>query len=270
MRTVTMLDGEQLPVLGLGTWTYGGGNTADYSRDEESIAMLRRLIEMGYTHLDTAESYGKNHCEELVGQAIKAFDRSQVFITTKVSPEHLRYADVHKAIEGSLRRLDTDYVDLYLIHWPSRDIPLEETFRALNELVAGGRVRRLGVSNFDVPLLQRAMDLADSPIITNQVRYNLLHRAPETSGLLDFCQRERVLLTAYSPLKDDVLSHPVVKEVAAAHNATPAQVAINWLVRQPYVITIPKSSDLAHAQENLDALDLTLSEDEVARLDAIA
>ncbi len=270
MQTVTMLDGQQLPVLGLGTWSYGGGSTADYSRDDESVAMLRRLIEMGYTHLDTAESYGKNHCEELVGRAIKAFDRNQVFITTKVAPEHLRYAGVHNAIEGSLRRLDTDFVDLYLIHWPSRDIPLEDSFKALNELVADGRVKRLGVSNFDVPLLRRSMELSDSPIITNQVHYNLLHREPESSGLLEFCQREGVILTAYSPLKDDVLSHPVVVDVARAHNATPAQVAINWLVRQPHVITIPKSSDAAHAQENLDALTISLSDDDVARLDAIA
>lgn len=270
MKTVTMLDGKELPVLGLGTWSYGGGNSADYSQDAESIAMLRRLIEMGYTHLDTAESYGKNHCEELVGQAIKAFDRDHVFITTKVSPDHLRYADVHKAIEGSLRRLETDYVDLYLIHWPSRDIPLEDSFRALNELVADGRVRRVGVSNFDVPLLQRSMELCNSPVITNQVRYNLLHREPEANGLLDFCQREGVILTAYSPLKDDVLNHPVVVEIARAHEVTPAQVAIQWLVRQPYVITIPKSSDLAHAQENLDALQVELSDDEVTRLNGIS
>jgi diketogulonate reductase-like aldo/keto reductase len=269
LKTVTMLDGHQLPVLGLGTWTYGGGSTADYSRDAESIAMLRRLIEMGYTHLDTAESYGKNHCEEVVGQAIKAFDRGQVFITTKVAPEHLRYADVHSALAGSLRRLDTDYVDLYLIHWPNRDIPLDDTIRALNELVADGRVRRVGVSNFDVPLLRRSMERSNSPIITNQVRYNLMHRAPETDGMLDFCQREGVILTAYSPLKDDVLNHPVVGKIAVAHGVTPAQIAINWLVRQPYVITIPKSSDLAHAQENLDALQVNLTEDEVTQLNRI-
>lgn len=269
MKTVTMLDGQPLPVLGLGTWGYGGGNTADYSRDAESIATLRRLIEMGYTHLDTAESYGKNHCEEVVGQAIKAFDRSQVFITTKVSPEHLRYADVHKAIEGSLRRLDTDYVDLYLIHWPNREIPLEDTFKALNELVADGRVKRVGVSNFDVPLLRRSMELCATPVITNQVHYNLLHREPETNGMLDFCQREGVILTAYSPLKNDVLTHPVVARIAAHHGVTPAQIAINWLVRQPYVITIPKSSDIEHAQENLDALQVNLSDDDVAQLNRI-
>jgi diketogulonate reductase-like aldo/keto reductase len=270
MRTVQLLDGSELPVLGLGTWTFGGGMESDYSRDAESVATLRRLIEMGYTHIDTAETYGRNHCEDLVGEAIKAFHRSSVFITTKVAPEHLRYADVHTALEGSLRRLGADYVDLYLIHWPSRTIPLEDSFRAFNELLADGRVRRIGVSNFDLPLLERSIELCDAPIFTNQVRYNLLHREPERNGMLEFCQAQGIVLTAYSPLKDDVLAHPTVVEIARSHGATPAQVAINWLVRQPLVITIPKSSNLQHAQDNLTAVDLALSAGDVARLDQIA
>ena len=270
MQSVTLLDGTQLPLLGLGTWSYGGGMSADYSRDEESIAMLRTLIGMGYTHLDTAESYGKNHCEELVGQAIKAFPREDIFITTKVAPEHLAANDVLKAAEGSLRRLAVDAIDLYLIHWPSKTIPLTDTFKGLNALLADGRIKRVGVSNFSVAQLEESMRLCDGPIITNQVRYNLLHREPENNGLLEFCQKEGVILTAYSPLKDDVLNHPVVTDIATAHGVTPAQVAIQWLVRQPQVITIPKSSDEAHARENLAALDVRLSDADVARLDAIA
>jgi diketogulonate reductase-like aldo/keto reductase len=270
MHSVQLLDGSAIPVLGLGTWTYGGGTSTDYSRDQESIAMLRRLIELGYTHLDTAESYGKNHCEELVGQAIQAFDRDDLFITTKVAPEHLRERDVLKALEGSLGRLGLDYVDLYLIHWPNNSIPLEETFRGLNALLADGRVRRVGVSNFSVAQLQRAMTLCSGPVVTNQVRYNLLHREPERNGLLAFCQREGVVLTAYSPLKDDVLRHPTVTAVARKHRVTPAQVAIQWLVRQPLVITIPKSSDLVHSQENLAALDVRLDDEDVAQLNTIA
>ncbi|MCC6458210.1 MAG: aldo/keto reductase [Caldilineaceae bacterium] len=270
MQTVKLLDGTSLPVLGLGTWSYGGGNTPDYSRDAESIATMRTIIGMGYTHLDTAESYGKNHCEEIVGQAIKAFDRSDIFITTKVAPEHLRALDVIKAAEGSLRRLDVDAIDLYLIHWPNKDIPLNETFAGLNKLLGDGRVKRVGLSNFSVEQMRESMRLCDGPIITNQVKYNLLHREPENNGVLDFCQQEGIVLTAYSPLKSDVMDHPVVKRIAAAHNATPAQVAIQWLVRQPLVITIPKSSDIDHAKENLGALDVALTEAEVAELDAIS
>jgi diketogulonate reductase-like aldo/keto reductase len=270
MQHEVLLDGTKLPVLGLGTWSYGGGNTPDYSRDQESIATMRQIIGMGYTHIDTAESYGRNHCEEVVGQAVKAFRRDDIFITTKVSPEHLHAADVIKAAEGSLRRLDVDYIDLYLIHWPNVDIPLEDTFRGLNALLADGRIKRVGLSNFSVEQMQESMHLCSGPIITNQVKYNLLHREPEKNGVLAFCQKEGVVLTAYSPLKSDVMQHSVVKRIATAHDTTPAQVAIQWLVRQPRVITIPKTSDIEHAQENLDALDVELSDADVADLNAIA
>jgi diketogulonate reductase-like aldo/keto reductase len=269
MQKVKLLDGTQLPVLGLGTWSYGGGNSADTSHDAESIATMRQIIGMGYTHIDTAESYGKNHCEEIVGQAVKAFDRKDIFITTKVAPEHLHAEDVIKAAEGSLRRLDVDALDLYLIHWPNPDIPLEDTFRGLNALLADGRIKRVGLSNFSVAQMQESMRLCKGPIITNQVKYNLLHREPENNGVLAFCQKEGIALTAYSPLKSDVMDHAVVKRIAASHQATPAQVAIQWLVRQPFVITIPKTSDIEHAQENLGALDVHLSDADVADLNAI-
>jgi diketogulonate reductase-like aldo/keto reductase len=265
-----LLDGTQLPVLGLGTWSYGGGSTPDYSRDEESISTMRQIIGMGYTHIDTAESYGKNHCEEIVGQAIKAFRREDIFITTKVAPEHLHADNVLKAAEGSLRRLDVGSIDLYLIHWPNVNIPLTDTFRGLNALLDDGRIKRVGLSNFSVAQMQEAMRLCNGPIITNQVKYNLLHRDPEKNGVLAFCQKEGIVLTAYSPLKSDVMEHPVVKRIAAAHNVPAAQIAIQWLVRQPAVITIPKTSDTKHAQENLDALDIELSDAEVAELDAMA
>ncbi len=270
MQQVKLLDGTTVPALGLGTWSYGGGSTADYSRDTESIATMRQIIGMGYTHLDTAEAYGKNHCEEIVGQAIKAFARDEIFITTKVSPEHLHADDVINAAEGSLRRLDVNSIDLYLIHWPNVDIPLEDTFNGLNALLADGRVKRVGLSNFSVDQMRQSMRLCTGPIITNQVKYNLLHRDPEKNGVLAFCQQEGIVLTAYSPLKSDVMENATVKRIAAVHNVTPAQVAIQWLVRQPAVITIPKSSDIAHAQENVDALNVQLTDVDVADLNAIA
>ena len=270
MQQVTLLDGSQLPVLGLGTWSYGGGGQADYSRDAEAIATMQQIIGLGYTHIDTAESYGKTHCEEIVGQAIKAYDRKDIFITTKVAPEHLHADDVIKAAEGSLRRLDVDAIDLYLIHWPNKDIPLDDTFRGLNALLDDGRLKRVGVSNFSVAQMEESMRLCKGPIVANQVLYNLLRRDPEQNGVLEFCQKEGIMLTAYSPLKHDVLEHPVVKRIAASHNVPAAQVAIQWLVRQPAVITIPKTSDLAHAQDNLDALNVQLSDADVADLNAIA
>ena len=263
-------DGTQVPVLGLGTWDIGGRDAPDRSRDDELTELLQRIIRMGYTHLDTAEYYGGTHTEELVGRAIQAFERRDVFVTTKVSPEHLSYADVHKSLDASLHRLQTDYIDLYLIHWPSQTIPLTESFPALNKAVADGRVKRVGVSNFDVPQMEESMRLCQTPIATNQVRYNLLDRTPVQNGVLEFCQRHGILLTAYSPLKGGVLSNPTVVEIAQKYGVPPGQVAIQWLVYQQGVITIPKSTNLAHLQDNLAALKLVLTDDDLAKLESIA
>jgi diketogulonate reductase-like aldo/keto reductase len=265
----TMPNGQQIPALGFGTWQMGGGSTPDPSQDEELVAAMRRFIDMGYTHIDTAEGYGTTHTEELVGKAIKGYNRDDLFITTKVSPEHLRYDDVLRSCAGSLGRLGIDYVDLYLIHWPNPAIPLEDTFRALNQLVSEGKIKHVGVSNFDVPLMEQSVRLCETPLLTNQVRYNLLHREPVSNGVLAYCQEHDILLTAYSPLKDGVLRHPQVVEIARRHGVSPAQVGLRWLIDQPRVITIPKTSYVGHAQDNFASLKLELSAEDTAKLDAI-
>lgn len=269
MKYETLANGERIPVIGLGTWNIGGGMSADRSRDRQMVDLLRTALDMGYRHFDTAEMYGGGHTEELLGRAIKGLEREEVFITTKVSPSNLRYAGVRQALEGSLRRLDTDYVDLYLIHWPSHSIPLEESFRALNEAVEQGKVRRLGVSNFSLGELERARALSNPPIATNQVPYSLTSRRYTQNGVLAYCQESGVLLTAYSPLLGGVLGNRVVQEIARRHGAAPAQVALNWLIRQPRVITIPKSARPEHLRANLEAVDLELSPEEVDRLDRL-
>lgn len=270
MRYEQLPDGDKIPVLGLGTWNMGGGMRANYNKDIETIEIIQTAIRLGYTHIDTAEIYGNGHTEELVGQAIKGLERRHLFITTKVSPSNLKYQDVWIALEGSLKRLGTDYVDLYLIHWLNHQIPLEETFRALNELVERGMVHYLGVSNFDLEHLKKSQKLSATPIVTNQVPYSLKGRSYDNNGIIQYCQETGCLITAYSPLKGGVLSDSVVRRIAKQNGATPAQVALSWLIRQPKVITIPKSANPKRLQENLGALDLHLTEEDVEKLDKLS
>src|SRR5215216_129061 len=194
--------GVTLPKIGYGMWNIGGGSYADPSLDSASMTAIRAALETGYTHFDTAEGYAAGHSEELLGRALHETNtqRQDVLITTKVSPEHLHYDDVFRSCENSLRRLATDYIDLYLIHWPGTGIKYEETFRALNKLVRDGKVRHLGVSNFKLKLLKDAQRLAETPLITDQIPYRLPDRTYVENGVLEYCQQNDVVVTAYSPV----------------------------------------------------------------------
>jgi diketogulonate reductase-like aldo/keto reductase len=256
-----------IPKIGLGTWRIGGEGEADPGQDARSLAALRSALELGYTHFDTAEAYAAGHSEELLGQAIRAsgLARTTLFITSKVSPDHLSYAGVLRSCEESLRRLGMEYLDLYLIHWPGRDTPPAETFRALNQLVAEGRVRHLGVSNFNLKLLKQAVALTETPLLTDQVSYSLPDRTYVENGVLAYCQANDILLTAYSPVKRRYISgNTSLRELAIKRGVTPQQIALAWLVRQPGVITIPMSFDRQHQAENLAAADIDLTNEELA------
>ena len=270
MRYETLYDGQKIPILGLGTWTVGGGMSSEYSQDDKWVHTIKEAIRMGYTHIDTAELYGAGHTEELLGRAIKGFPREDLFITTKVWNTNLRYKDVLKALRGSLKRLGTDFVDLYLIHWPNNSIPLEETFRAFNVLVQNGEVTRVGVSNFNLAQLKRAQELSDIPIAANQVEYNIFARGPERNGVLEYCQKNNILLTAYEPLgKGRLINNPMLHQIGSGYKISAAQVAVNWLIQKPKVITIPMSSTIKHLKENLQAIEITLSEEDLKTLDGL-
>jgi diketogulonate reductase-like aldo/keto reductase len=263
--------GVELPAIGFGTWTIGGSMTADHSHDDEGIARIREAVEIGYTHIDTAEMYGGGHTEELVGRALEDHDRGSLFITTKVSPSHLSYAEVHRAIERSLSRLKTDYVDLYLIHWPNPSVPLSQTFRALNELVEQGIVRHLGVSNFSARDTESARKLAATPLLTNQVEYSLLNREPDENGVRNYCEEHGVFLTAYEPLGKGRLPGAAQYEpVAAKYGISVSELGLAWLVAKPFVITIPKSTNPQHMRANFAAADIRISAEDLAALDQTA
>lgn len=262
----------QIPKVGFGTWTIGGESNPDSARDEKSLMALRSALEIGYTHFDTAEGYAAGHAEELLGKAVRESGnpRESLFITTKVSPDHLAFEDVLRCCENSLRRLKMDYLDLYLIHWPRVGMKLEETFRALNQLVNDGKIHHLGVSNFNLQLLKQAVLLSETPLLTNQVSYCIPDRTSVTNGVLNYCQQNDILLTAYSPVKHRyVKSNRDLQAIAQSRGATPYQIALAWLTTQPRVITIPMSFDAQHQAENFAAADIVLSDSEMAQLSII-
>lgn len=258
-----------LPKLGFGTWSLGGGTYPDPKLDSASLTALRSALEIGYTHFDTAEYYAAGHCEELVGRAVRETKtpRENLFITTKVSPEHLAYDAVLRSCENSLRHLKMEYIDLYLIHWPGTGVKYEEAFRALNKLVRDGKVRHLGVSNFKLKLLKQSQELSETPLITNQVPYSLPDKTYVENGVLEYCQQNDISLTAYSPIKfRSMNTNKTLGAIAKAHSATPYQIALAWLVMQPRVITIPMSFNPQHIKENFDAADIELTESEMSQL----
>jgi diketogulonate reductase-like aldo/keto reductase len=254
-----------LPKIGFGAWRIGGNSSPNRSLDSKSMTALRSAIEVGYTHFDTAEMYAGGRSEELVGQAVRESGkkREEFFITSKVTPSHLKYDDVLKACEGSLRRLNTDYIDLYLIHWPGAGTKYEETFRALNNLVRDGKLKHLGVSNFNLRLLKQAQELSETPILTNQVPFSVSDRSYVDNGVLEYCQQNNILLTAYSPVDEGNLrSNKTLETIAKAHNATIYQIALAWVISHPRVITIPMSFNPQHIKENFEAAEIELNPNE--------
>ena len=263
----TIAGGFSMPVLGQGTWRLGGVSERDPENDDaRDIAVIRRALDAGLTHIDTAEMYAGGHAEELVGEAIRGVERSRLFLTGKVWKSHLGGDGPLRAAEASLRRLGVDAFDLYLVHQVNPEIPLKETIRAMNRLQREGLARNIGVSNFSLERLKQAQALSEVPIVANQLHYNLQVREIELSGLLDFCQETGVMVIAWRPLRGVDCSVPLLTELAARYGHTPRQLALNWLISQPGVVTIVKASDPLHLAENVGAVDWRMVEEDVELL----
>lgn len=230
------------------------------------------------THIDTAEIYGGGHSEELVGEAIKGFDRSKLFITTKVARRNCAYEDVLKAMDASLKRLGTDYVDLYLIHAPNEEISIAETMKAMNVLVREGKTRLIGVSNFTVEQIRAAQKHSENRIVANQIEYSLAVRNNEMftpdaeAELIPYCQENNILIIAYRPLSKGGLlqsENILIDELALKYQKTPAQIAINWLISKKSIVAIPKASSARHIEENLGAMGWEMEPADMKRLDEL-
>lgn len=264
----SLKNGFTIPVLGQGTWRLGGVDTPDSANDHADIAAIRRGIAAGLRHIDTAEMYAGGHAEELVAVAMKGEGgrRADYFLTDKVWKTHLRYDDVLRAAEASLKRLETDYIDLYLIHQVNPEIPEAETIRAMNRLKREGVIRHIGVSNFSKERLKRAQAASDAPIVANQLHYNLRIREIEQCGLLDYCRSQDIMVIAWRPLRGLDLALPLIVTLAEKYGKTPSQIALNWLLCQENVVTITKAANPLHLAENMGALGWVLEKEDAERL----
>jgi len=265
VRKLKLPDGEQVPALGQGTWKMGESR----SKRKDEVAALRLGLDLGMTLIDTAEMYAEGGAEEVVAEAVKG-RRREVFIVTKVYPHNASRAGIQAACERSLKRLKTDRIDLYLLHWRS-GIPLTDTLAGFEDLKAAGKIRHFGVSNFDLADMKELQALpGGKDAVTNQVLYNLKHRGIEFD-LLPWGAAQGLPIMAYSPLEIGPLQRAsALRRVAERHGVSTAQIALAWVLRRPDVIAIPKASRLEHVRENRAALDLPFTDEDLADLDAAA
>jgi diketogulonate reductase-like aldo/keto reductase len=265
IRTIALPDGETIPALGIGTWMMG----ENARKRPAEIAALRLAVDLGMTVVDTAEMYGNGDAEALVAEAL-GDRRGDIFLVSKVLPQHATRRGTIAACEASLRRLKTDRLDMYLLHWRGRE-PLDDTIDAFNTLERDGKIRHWGVSNLDVDDMHEIASLekgAGAHVAIDQVLYNLTRRGIEYD-LLPWCRTRGIPVMAYSPLEQGRLSgHTALRSMADRLGATPAQVALAWVLRHPDVMAIPKSAHVDRVRENFGALDIELGPDDRARLDA--
>lgn len=260
--TTALKSGRSIPTFGLGTWRMGESP----ARRNDEVAALRHGLARGITLIDTAEMYGDGEAERIVADAIGK-KRDEVFIVSKVLPSNSSHRGTSKACEASLKRLKTDRIDLYLLHWRG-SVPLDETIAAFTELQESGKIVDWGVSNFDISDMGELWKTPDGDCaVANQVLYNLMRRGIEFD-LMPWGRRHRLPVMAYSPIEQGrLLGNAVLRDIGERHNATPAQVALAWLMRHDDVIVIPKAGTLAHVDEDLGALDLLLTHDDFVALD---
>jgi diketogulonate reductase-like aldo/keto reductase len=247
----------EIPIVGLGTWDIRGSQTEE---------VLSHAFRLGYRHIDTAEMYGN---EREIGAALKTFDREKIFITSKVSPDHLSYQQVLDACERSLEALGTGYIDLYLIHWPNSSIDIRDTMEAFLKLYKDKKIRTFGVSNFTIRHLEKTLPLSEElslPVSVNQIEF---HPLIKEADLLEFCRKNKITVTAYCPLaKGKVLNNPVIKALAGEKRKTPAQISLRWSIQKGNVV-IPKASSSEHLAENADVFAFELTPEDMDRIDGI-
>lgn len=267
------------PKLGFGTWQFGGRSEPYPNNDDESdVCAIQNAIQLGLTHIDTAESYANGKTEELVGIAIKKFHRPELFITTKVRDIKLGYDDIMKNCELSLKRLGVDYLDLYYIHKPNLDIQASQTAKAFNRLLSEGLIKNIGICNAKIETIENYQKYLDAKFFASQNHYNLIVREPVKKGLVDYCANKKIHFIAWRPIQLPVPElgissltkrgeYLLLDSIADKYHKTNAQIAVRWLTQQNNVSTIFKSANIQHIKEILDTENFTISDEDWQKLE---
>lgn len=272
--TKKLKNGFEMSVYGLGTWRMGGSfDRYPNNNDEADIKAIRTAIEFGVTHFDTAEVYAEGWAERLLGKAISSYDRSKLFIASKVyTPTHAKYDDVIFACKNSLKRLNTSYLDLYLTHrYNAPNVSYRETMRAMDSLVDEGLAKYIGFCNYRVSDIQEAQSYARHKLVAAQMHYNLQIREVEQKEILNFCQQNDIMLIAWRPVQKGILAKnppQVIKDLMKKYNKTASQIAINWLISQKNVVTLSKTRSIGHLKENLGAVGWNMKKEDIEKLRA--
>jgi len=261
-----------MPVYGLGTWQMGGRFNRDINNDDEAdIKAIKTAIELGITHLDTAEVYAEGFAEVLLGKAIAGYDRSKLFLSSKVYTQiHAKYDDVIIACKDSLKRLNTSYLDLYLTHRQNPpDISYKETMKAMDTLVDEGLVNNIGFCNYRISDIQEAQSYAKHKMVAAQMHYNLKIREVEKKKILNYCQKNDIMFIAWRPIQQGAMVNnlpKIVQEIMKKYNKTASQIAINWLISQENVVTLSKTRNVQHLKDNLGAIGWSMKKEDIEKL----
>ena len=257
--------GRKISALGVGTW--------ELSSDlNENVKALKYALNNGINFLDTAEIY---NTENVVAEAIKGYNRESIFIASKIWPTHFHYDDVIKACENSLKKLETDYIDLYQLHWSNKSIEIKETMKAMEKLKEDGRIKNIGISNFSLLETKEAQGaMSKYEIASNQMEYNIVTRDIEKEGLFDYCRDNGMAIIAYSPLSHGKIFNNKelladLSTISRKYNKTPAQIALSWLLHRKNTFPIPKASNSKHMEENLESVGIDLSQDDISFLSSL-
>lgn len=280
MKRIEKIGEFETHPIGIGTATMGGSFLPNFSApyveiggEEQYISAIRYSITCGQNHIDTAFSYGLGHCEEIVGEAISGLDRKSLFIASKIWKSHLKRKSITRGAEDTLKRLGTDHLDLLYVHSYWEHETLENQIGGLNDAIDRGLTKLIGVSNYNLEQLVRAMDISTHPIAAIQILYNVLNRSTATMELLNYCRKNRIAVVAHTPLGQKLLTdqcaNETILEIAKKHSKTPAQIALNWLLLQNGVVAILKAVNPNHIDENLTALKFDLPDEDIKILDKL-